>query len=388
MAVSIRPWLTTGVTFVSAGAIALAPISPAPSALQMHAPAAAFSTSALAPQVQLSALEIPYILTLPVVRQSIRNWAENWAVYLAGFGKSGVGLVESLLSIPGVTVEIVQQLVALDFVGAFDTFAAAVRDSVVAVGEPLLDSLIWRNQKYFLVEAALQSARPQAFIDIINGFLAAGNEVTTSFIEGTQNFVAALLTLDLGNIIDAAISGTQNFFVALGEGAGSIVNGIELAQKGIADALATTPPPSPFIDTASPTAAADAAVSVVQVSKATTVDDSTSAPEPTSTAVDVIDTAPAVDPQDATEAPAAVEESDDDTTVLDASEPADETDETVTDKAFKKDHTGKGTSAKADATDKNNTASENAEASDSNEGADNNQRTKDADTKSASGADE
>jgi hypothetical protein len=183
MEVSLRPWFTTGVAIVGAGAIAMAPISPitqSSRALDVRA-----ATAAISSEVQLTAFDIPYILTLPVVRQSIRNWAENWAVYLAGLAKSSVGIAESLLAIPGVTVEIIQEVLALDFVGAFDTFTAAVRDSVVAVGQPLLDSLIWRNQKYYAVQTALEAAVPRAFIDVANGFLEAGNVVTTSLIQGT-----------------------------------------------------------------------------------------------------------------------------------------------------------------------------------------------------------
>jgi hypothetical protein len=76
--------------------------------------------------------------------------------------------------------------------------------------------------------------------------LAAGNVVTTSLIVGTQNLISAVLTFNLGNIIDAAVEGTRNFFVALGDGAVAIVDGIESAQLGIATALATPPPSSPF----------------------------------------------------------------------------------------------------------------------------------------------
>jgi hypothetical protein len=154
-------------------------------------------------------------------------------------------VVDSLLSIPGVTVEIIQEVFALNLVGAFDTFATAVRDSVVAIGEPLLDSVIWRNQKYLVVQAALESAVPRAWIDLANGFLAAGNVVTTSLIQGTQDLVAAVLTFNLSNIIDATLDGTKNFFVALGDGAESIIAGIEAAQRGITAALATPPPPPP-----------------------------------------------------------------------------------------------------------------------------------------------
>jgi hypothetical protein len=132
-------------------------------------------------------------------------------------------------------------------VGAFDTVTTAIRDSVIAVGQPLLDSVIWRNQKAAAVQTALYAASPLAFLSVVNGFLQAGNIVATSLITGTQDFVAAVLTLNLGNIVNAALDGTKNFIASLGEGAGAIVAGIEAAQKGIADALATPPPPSPFL---------------------------------------------------------------------------------------------------------------------------------------------
>lgn len=249
MEASVRPWFTAGVALVGAGAVAMAPITPTPPAVNVHVPAVA-----AAPQFQLSALEIPYILTLPVVRQSIRNWGENWVVYLGGFAQSGVGLVQSLLAIPGVTIEIIQQVFDLNFVGAFETFTEAVRDSVVAVGQPLLDSAIWRNQKYLAVQTALQAAWPQAVIDVANGFLTAGNGVVVAVIDGTQDFVAAVLTFDLGNIVDAAVDGTRNFFVSLGDGAGAIIGGIEAAQFGIATALAAEPPATAVTDVAADTA--------------------------------------------------------------------------------------------------------------------------------------
>ncbi|MEU0494596.1 hypothetical protein [Mycobacterium sp. NPDC006124] len=243
MEAAIRPWFTTGVALVGAGAIALTPVSPIAPA-RMSAEVASV-TAAVSREVQLTAIDWPYILSLPIVRQNIRNTIENWAVYLGGFAKSGVGLAQSLLAIPGVTVEAIQQVLALDFVGAFDTVAAAIRDSVIAVGQPLLDSLIWRNQRAALVQAALSEAVPLAYLSVANGFLTAANGVTTAAIVGVQDFVAAVLTLNLGNIVNAALEGTRNFVVSLGAGAGAIVGGIEAAQFGIATALATTPPPPP-----------------------------------------------------------------------------------------------------------------------------------------------
>lgn len=246
MDASVRLWFSRGIAIAGASAIALAPISPITPVAPGSVWEARASVRTISPEVQLAALDIPYILTLPVVRQAVKNWAENWAVYLAGLAKAGIGTVESLLSIPGVTREIIQEVLALNLVGAFNTFTTAIRDSVVAIGEPLLNSLVWRNQKYFVVEAALRSAVPQAILDVANGFLSAGNVVVTSLIQGVQDLVGAVLTFNLGNIVDAVVDGTRNFFSAIGAGAGSIVDGIEAAQLGIATALATAPPPPPF----------------------------------------------------------------------------------------------------------------------------------------------
>jgi len=347
MEASIRPWFTTGVALVGATAITMAPLAPIPASsptVNVRAATAAVST-----EVQLTAVEWPYILSLPIVRQAVSNWAANWAVYLAGLAKSGVGLGQSVLAIPGVTVEIIQEVLALDFVGAFDTFATAVRDSVVAIGQPLLDSLIWRNQKALAVQTALQAAVPQALIDSINGFLVAGNGVVTSLIVGTQDLVAAILTLNLGNIVDAAVNGTRNFIVALGAGAEAIVDGIEAAQLGIATALATPPPPAPLADVSElSTLAVDETFSFARTSNAVTLDvaptqeqpitseddisavvDDTSPPSEESTgAVDVIDAAADAEPQDPPEAPTT-----DSSSSSEISEPVDATpakdDETV-----------------------------------------------------------
>ena len=351
MEASIRPWFTTGIALVGATAITMAPLAPIPASSSPTVNVRA-ATAVVSSDVDLTAFELPYILTLPIVRQSIRNWAENWAVYLAGLAKAGVGLGQSVLAIPGVAVEIIQEVLALDFVGAFDTFATAVRDSVVAVGQPLLDSLIWRNQKALVVQAALSAAVPQAWIDVINGFLVAGNGVVNSLIVGTQDLVAAILTFNLSNIVDAAVNGTRNFIVSLGTGAEAIIGGIEAAQLGIATALATPPPPSPFEDVSVlSTPAVDETFSLARASSAFTLDVAPTQEEPAASAddiaavvddpslpaeeptgaVDVIDADADADadtdaePQDPPEVPASNDDSDDATAPETPSEPVEAT---------------------------------------------------------------
>jgi hypothetical protein len=383
METAVRPWFTTGVAVIGASAMALAPIAPtSPSSLAVEVRVA---TAAVSRDFQLTALDLPYILTLPIVRQQIANWVENWTVYLAGLGKAGVGLVDSLLAIPGVTVEIVQQVLTLDFVGAFDTFAAAARDAVIAVGQPLLDSLIWRNQKYYAVQTALYAAVPQAIIAVVNGFLLAGNGVTTALIQGTQDFIGALLTLNLGNIVNAAVDGTKNFIVALGAGAGAIVAGIESAQFGIATALATEPPTAAVANvsalrtlavdrTISLPAESDGAVDPVSVEsvESDVADVDESAPKPTETTGAVAEVLGAdaeaetqVPPKapvaadvsgDATEPAAPPKNPVDTTPAKDAPKAADETVKKVTagvDKdAGAKDDAGSATKAASDSGDK------------------------------------
>ncbi len=106
MEASIRPWFTTGVALVGVGAIALSPITPMTPARPTADVASV--TAAVTRDIQLAAFDWPYILSLPIVRQNIVNTIGNWAVYLAGFAKAGVGLTQSLLAIPGVTVEAIQ----------------------------------------------------------------------------------------------------------------------------------------------------------------------------------------------------------------------------------------------------------------------------------------
>lgn len=87
MEASTRPWFTTGNALVGASAIVMAPTTPVPPSLL--AAEVRTTTTVVSSEFHLTAFELLYILTLPVVRQQIRNCAENWAVDLYGFAKSG-----------------------------------------------------------------------------------------------------------------------------------------------------------------------------------------------------------------------------------------------------------------------------------------------------------
>ncbi|MDY7000108.1 MAG: hypothetical protein SW019_26270, partial [Actinomycetota bacterium] len=240
MELSVRPWFTTGIALVGAGAIAVAPVAPPTPDVQLRA-----AVTPVSAEVALVDSQIPYILSLPVLRARIGNWVEQWEVFLQGLALSGAGVVETVAGLPDVTVTIIQQLADLDFQGALNTFVTAVSDAVVDIGEPLLTSWIWRQQNALEVDVALVEAWPQAFIDVATASVNAAGEVVNASLQGASEVAQAILTLNLENIVNAAIEATQGVVASFGTGAGLIVAGIESAQMALAEAWMAGPPP-PF----------------------------------------------------------------------------------------------------------------------------------------------
>lgn len=237
-----RPWFATGVALVGAGAIAISPVAPPPAAERMAATVAA-PLRTLATDVRLTAGEIPYILTLPVLRQSIQNWIDDWAVYLNATVQTGTGIAESLASIPAVATAVVQNVTSGNLVGAFTTLTTAVRDAVVAIGYPLTEALIWSTTRTYAIQAATYAAAPVATFNVVNGFLQAGGTVAASLIQSVQNVVGAVFSGSFDNVVAAVTDGVRSFVAALGAGAQSVVAGIEAAQRLMVSALSVLPPP-------------------------------------------------------------------------------------------------------------------------------------------------
>lgn len=244
MEVAARPWFATGVAMVGASALAIAPIQPVTtwSAVPKAAEVRAAVAPVFSPEVRLTADSIPYILTLPIVRAQIYNYLQNWANYIDGFTKAGVATVQSIAGIPEVASTILADVRAGNLPGAFDTFTGAVREAVVAIGEPLLNMWVWPSAKAYAVQGALAVAVPTAFLSVVNGFAVAGGDLVNSLLVSTQNVVAAVLSGNLSNVVDAIGTGVRDFVGALGTAGTSVVSGIEGAQYAIATALRTNPP--------------------------------------------------------------------------------------------------------------------------------------------------
>jgi hypothetical protein len=220
----------TGIALVATGAIAVAPIS---------APPTLYEVPKVSTTVELSA--IPYVLTLPVLRQYIENQLFYFGTWLGGWAQAGIGTVETILAVPENIVTITKQVLALDLGGAFDTFVAAVVDGVEAIGGPLLEGAITQNQKYLAVQSAMWTAIPQALISAGSGLFEGAGLVAQSVIAAAEVVLKAILPLNLSNFVDALVQGAKLVVDGLAAGGAAVVDGIETAQKTIVTALQAGP---------------------------------------------------------------------------------------------------------------------------------------------------
>lgn len=236
---AVCKWRSTGIALTTAAVLAAAPMT-APS--NYHVPAATAPVAVVqVPGVQLSAT-IFDILTLPVVRQMIRNRVDDIVTLGAGFAQSGVAILQSIATIPGVLVTATQQVLNGDLVGALNTITGALLSSAAAVVTPTLNAIIERRTRYLEATAALQSAVPVALVQFGNGVLSAINGVLEASIVGTQGVIQAILPLNLAALAQAVVGGAQLVGGALVSGAHDLIDGTAAAQQTLADALRGIPP--------------------------------------------------------------------------------------------------------------------------------------------------
>ena len=236
MHAAVRPWVTAGVAIVGASVIAVTPVAPAPQALM---PQVAIPEVHL-PAVQLSASIID-IFTFPAFRQYVLNQIDDLVTLGVGLGGSAAGLGQSIAAIPSTLVTATQQVLSGDLLGALTTFETYLVGSLVAIGEPTLAAIIERRQRVLAVSEALQEAVPAALIGLGTGIFAAVDGVLRSSIIAGQGVVDALLPLNLGNLVNALVGGTQLVLGSLADGGQNIVDAIVFAQRTIATALAAQP---------------------------------------------------------------------------------------------------------------------------------------------------
>ncbi len=305
--------LPTAAAVMAAGIIVTAPPPPVLTALP-----APVIHSVQMPDVQLTAT-IADILQFPAFKQWVVNQITDVVTVGVGLAKAGQGVGQTISAIPGLVATVAQQILARDFVGALGTVEAGVIGAVTVIGGPILVSIIARDQRALAVDQALVQAVPVALIGLGTGLLGGFNAFATSAIIATQNVVAALLPINIGNLVTAVVDGVKLVVQGLGTGAGKIVDGIAFAQQTIAHALATQPAP---IAATTPTPAAGVAITAVPKIAATKVK-------------------PALKPVPTAAKPAA-------TTPTDTKDPTDTND------ATKPDTTGAGNGTKPDTTGADN----------------------------------
>jgi hypothetical protein len=282
--------LPTAAAVMAAGVIVA---SPPPAALA--ALPAPVIHSVQMPDIQLTAT-IADILEFPAFRQWVVNQVDDALTIGVGLAKAGQGVGQTISAIPGLVVTVAQQILARDLVGALGTVEAGLIGAVTVIGGPILVSVIERNQRQLAVDQALQGAVPAALIGLGAGLLGGFNDVATSAIIAGQNVVAALLPINIGNLVTAVVDGVKLVIQGLNTGAGKVIDGIAFAQNTIANALATQPAPI-AATTPSPTSA----VAATAIPKITTTKVKAAAkPVPTSATATPTGTKDPTDTKDST----------------------------------------------------------------------------------------
>lgn len=284
----------TATAFLAASVIAVAPPPSALTALPAVTAHPAAIPTVQVPDIQLAAT-VADIFQFPAFRQWVVNQVDDVLTIGVGLAKAGQGVQQTIAAIPGLVVTVTQQVLARDLVGALGTVEAGLIGAATVIGGPILVSVIERNQRQIAVDLALQQAVPAALIGLGTGLVGGFNDVAVSAIVAGQNVVAALLPLNIGNLVTAVVDGAKLVAHGLTTGAGKVVNGIVFAQQTIANALATTPPP---LAATTPAPASGVAATAIPKIVATKVKPATK-PAPTS-AKPAATTPAADDPTDTT----------------------------------------------------------------------------------------
>ena len=221
-------------TLMGASVIATSAIAPVEVAVPQLSDAAV--------SLQASVLDI---FTFPATQQAIANEVEYAALWAAGLAESGIGVGQSLAAVLPTLITATQQVFARDPLGALTTVEDAAVSAAEVILVPLVASRIDIGQIQLAVESALLLAQPVAAVELGAGLFAALDAVTRAVITAGQNFVDAVLSLNLGNIVTATVDGVRDVVASFGTAGQDAVDSIVAAQTTLATALAVRPVPIP-----------------------------------------------------------------------------------------------------------------------------------------------
>ncbi len=286
MIAASRSLTAAGSALLGAGLIASSTVAPAHVAVPR--------LSDVAVQLQASVLDI---FTFPALQQSIANEVEFVAIRAVGLADAGAGLGASLAALPETLITAAQQTFSGDVLGALTTLEQASIDAAEAIFVPYIGAQIEVGQIQLAIQSALLLAQPVAAVEFGAGVFDAFDTVARALITAGQNFVDAVLSFNIGDIITAVIDGVSGVVTSIGAGGQAAVDGIVAAQNTLATALAARPTPPVAIEAASiapvaaPAAAAvpQRAAAAVQPVKEPAV---AAVPAESPTVVDLADTTP------------------------------------------------------------------------------------------------
>lgn len=249
MTAATRPLATAITALMGAAVISATPVLPgaAPALPQLNAPQIALASSILD------------IFKFPAWQQAIANEVEFLAIQTRGLADGAAGFAESAVALPAALVTATQQVFSGNALDALTT----VEDWAIAAGEATLVPPIAANIEVGQIQLAIQSAllpaQPIAFVQVGSALFEAFDAVARSFIIAGQDLVDAVLSFNIGNIVQAVIGGVSGVIGGFVDGGQAIVDGIVSAQTTIATALAARPAlvPEPYA-AATPQAAASA----------------------------------------------------------------------------------------------------------------------------------
>lgn len=193
-----------------------------------------------APDIALTS-SIFDILTFPAWQQAIANEVEFLAIQTAGLAQAGTGFAESMAQLPATLLTATQQVFSGNALDALTTVETWAFDAGSATLVPPVAANIEVGQIQLAIQSALLVAQPVAAVELGASLFTAFDTVTRSFIIAGQNIVDAVLSFDIGGIVQAVIDGATGVISAFGAGGQAVVDGVVAAQTTLAAALATRP---------------------------------------------------------------------------------------------------------------------------------------------------
>lgn len=231
MLTATRPVATAAAALMGATVIAAVPaVTPAtPAVPRFHAPDVALASS------------IFDILTFPAWQQAIANEVEFVAIRTAGLAEAGTGLIESLAQLPTTLLTAAQQVFSGEALDALTTVETWAIDAGAATLVPPVAANIEVGQIQLAIQSALLVAQPVAAVELGASLFTAFDTVSRSFIVAGQDVLDAVLSFDIGGVIEAVIAGVTGVVTAFGAAAQGVIDGVVSAQTTLAAALATRP---------------------------------------------------------------------------------------------------------------------------------------------------